>query len=188
MKKPILTSLFFALVMVAGCTPLGENIARKADTAGIEEEAPQAASPGDVETSSLVDPSTERIILRYGPTIKRYAERYGFDWRLVLAIMKQESRFAHRAESHKGATGLMQIMPGTGEELARKLALVDLSHPENNIRGGIFYLRRLYDMFGGKNEADRLKLTLAAYNAGVSRVRDAQEMASYLHEQPTEWL
>jgi membrane-bound lytic murein transglycosylase MltF len=101
--------------------------------------------------------------------------------------MKQESRFSRAAESDKGAEGLMQLMPVTGEELARKLELDDISHPEHNIQAGIFYLRKLYDLFEGSGDADRLKLTLAAYNAGLSRVIDAQELASYLHAKPAEW-
>jgi len=72
----------------------------------------------------------------YGATIKRYAGRYGLDWRLVLAIMKQESGFSRSAESHKGAGGLMQLMPVTGEELARNLELEDISHPDRTYRPG----------------------------------------------------
>jgi membrane-bound lytic murein transglycosylase F len=188
MIKPILTSLFIGLVLFAGCTPSSENIARKAEGVGGEKDTITATFAADDESVPTLDRSTERIITRFGPTIKRYAERYGFDWRFVLAVMKQESRFYHRAESRKGAFGLMQIMPVTGVEVARKLELRDLSHPENNIRGGIFYLRRLYNMFDGAGEADRLKLTLAAYNAGVTRVYDAQEVAAYFQEQPNEWV
>jgi soluble lytic murein transglycosylase-like protein len=61
--------------------------------------------------SAYRDPSTEQCIRSYGPAIKRYAGEYGFDWRLVLAIMKQESRYSRNAESHRGAIGLMQLMP-----------------------------------------------------------------------------
>lgn len=188
MIRPILTFLFIGLALFAGCTPSSENIARKAEAVGAEKDTLSASSLNDDDTVPGLDRSTERTISRFGPTIKRYAERYGFDWRFVLAIMKQESRFYHRAESRKGASGLMQIMPVTGVEVARKLDLRDLSHPENNIRGGIFYLRKLYNMFDGAGEANRLKLTLAAYNAGVSRVYDAQEVAAYFQEKPNEWV
>jgi membrane-bound lytic murein transglycosylase F len=187
MKKPLLTSLFFVAALMCGCTPSSEDIAGKAgaDAAGKEEIVPAGGSTQDIP--ELLDAATERCIRNYGPAIKRYAGRYGFDWRLVLAIMKQESRFSRGAESTKGAEGLMQLMPVTGEELARNLELDDLSHPEQNIQGGIFYLRKLYDLFEGSGEADRLKLTLAAYNAGLSRINDAQELASYLHANPAGW-
>jgi membrane-bound lytic murein transglycosylase F len=187
MKKSLLTSLFFVVALLCGCTPSSEDIAGRADanTSGGEEISPLVESTQD--TPELLDAATERCIRNYGPTIKRYSGRYGFDWRLVLAIMKQESRFSRSAESQKGAEGLMQLMPVTGEELARNLELDDLSHPEHNIQAGIFYLRKLYDLFEGSGEADRLKLTLAAYNAGLSRINDAQELASYLHARPAEW-
>ncbi len=135
-------------------------------------------------------PDTEalRILRSYGPTIKSYSAEYGFDWRLILAIMKQESRFVPHAESHKGAAGLMQIMPATSVDVARVLEIKDMTHPKNNIRGGIYYLRWLYDLFGDAEEGDRIKLTLAAYNAGVRRVYDAQDVAAYLDENPTTWL
>ncbi len=159
--------------------PAGE---RSRDTEEIE-----SVPESNQNSSGLRDPSTERCIRDYGSTIKRYSGLYGFDWRLVLAIMKQESRYSRNAESHKGALGLMQLMPGTGEEVATKLELEDLSHPEHNIQAGIFYLRKLYDLFDGAGEADRLKLTLAAYNAGLSRVRDAQELAVHLDDEPMQW-
>jgi membrane-bound lytic murein transglycosylase F len=187
MKRPLLTLPFFAVLLMCGCTPASEDIARKADAnnPGRKDIIPLAeTNPG---TPDLLDAATERCIRNYGPAIKRYAGRYGFDWRLVLAVMKQESRFSRSAESLNGAGGLMQLMPVTGEELARNLELDDLSHPDHNIEAGIFYLRKLYDLFGGSGEAGRLKLTLAAYNAGLSRINDAQELASYLHGRPAEW-
>lgn len=150
-------------------------------------EEPGYGPESDQGNSGFLDPSTERCIESYGPAIKRYSGRYGFDWRLVLAIMKQESRYSRTAESYRGAIGLMQLMPLTREELGMKLDLEDLSHPEHNIQAGIFYLRTLYDLFEGAEEADRLKLTLAAYNAGLSRVRDAQELAIHLDDEPMQW-
>ncbi|MGA9118686.1 MAG: transglycosylase SLT domain-containing protein [Bacteroidota bacterium] len=147
----------------------------------------ESLSERDPLPSGLVDPSTERCIRDYGPAIKSYAERYRVDWRFVLAIMKQESRYSCNAQSVRGAAGLMQLMPGTGEELARKLNLQDLLPPAHNIQAGIFYLRKLYRLFDGAGEVDRLKLTLAAYNAGFSRVRDAQELAVYLDDEPLQW-
>jgi membrane-bound lytic murein transglycosylase MltF len=168
-----------------------ESAARRADEfsgPGTHFTEPPGRVPGSFQGfSEFLDPSTERCIRIYGPAIKRFAGQYGFDWRLVLSIMKQESQYSQYAESRRGAIGLMQLMPVTGEELAMKLDLGDLSHPEHNIQAGIFYLRTLYDLFEGAEEADRLKLTLAAYNAGASRVRDAQELALHLDDEPMHW-
>ena len=181
-----------ALFMVLeGCTPLGESIARKA-TPEPATSLPNETDPSllitATNTEALLDPAARVIVQYYGTTIKDYAERYGFDWRLILAIMKQESRFIPTAESKKGASGLMQMMPLTSEEVAKILALEDMDYPRNNIHGGIFYLRQLYSLFDGVDPADRIKLTLAAYNAGIGRVYDAQEVAAYLHDNPTRWI
>ncbi len=189
MRKFLTFLPILALFVLEGCTPFSEGVARKAENPSIVDSAGFASADQGVEAypDAPLDPPTRMIIRTYGSTIRRYAERYGFDWRLILAIMKQESRFAPNAESHKGAAGLMQIMPVTQEEVARVLEVDDLSHPSNNIRGGIYYLRKLYGLFDGVEGPDRIKLTLAAYNAGLSRVYDAQELAAYLHEDPRSW-
>jgi soluble lytic murein transglycosylase-like protein len=175
------------VTMFCGCTPFGDDVLRKGTTAALPEDGNGVAQtePGPAET--LVDPTTKKILRTYGPAIRLYAARYGFDWRLILATMKQESRFLPSAQSHRGARGLMQIMPTTGEEVARALDVENLRHPENNIRGGIYYMRELFELFKGAGEADRIKLTLAAYNAGIGRIYDAQEVAAYLHESPLQW-
>jgi hypothetical protein len=189
--RKILTFLpILAFALASGCTPLGEDVVRKADqpSNSVDPSGFTSADQG-VEANPVapLDPSTRMIIRTYGPTIRKYSNTYGFDWRLILAVMKQESNFATDAESRRGASGLMQIMPVTEEEVARILDIEDLSHPRNNIRGGIFYLKKLYKLFEGAEEADRIKLALAAYNAGVSRIYDAQEVAAYFHDNPRKW-
>lgn len=145
-------------------------------------------TPSRVYPSSIdIDLPTRKILESYGSTIKNYSKEYGLDWRLILAVMKQESRFSAEAESERGASGLMQIMPQTGEEVGRNLAIEDMAHPMNNIRGGIFYLSKLYDMFDGASDEDRVRLTLAAYNAGIGRIYDAQDLAAYLQDNPRRW-
>jgi membrane-bound lytic murein transglycosylase F len=62
-----------------------------------------------------------------------------------------------------------------------------MSHPASNIHGGVYYMKRLYNLFEGSDPSDRLKLTLAAYNAGLGRVYDARDIAAYLHEDPNTW-
>lgn len=176
--------VIFTLALFSGCTPLGEDLSRKS---GSEAAHKKGMSTAAAEETSQLDPATQEIIAQYGATVKRYAHEYGFDWRLILAVMKQESRFEPEAESEKGAFGLMQIMPVTGAEVARSLALEDVSNPGENIRAGVYYLRKLYDLFDGSNEADRLKLTLASYNAGAGRVYDAQELSAYLQDDPGRW-
>lgn len=185
----VLTALLFE-----GCTPTTESAMKRAGVAdGIEGGAPGltdltiAPETGIVLKTPTLDWASRNIIRSYGETIKKYSERYGFDWRLTLSVMKAESNFIETAESEKGAMGLMQIMPGTQEYVVRVLEIDNAIEPRNNIRAGIFYLSRLYRMFGDAEEHDRLRLTLAAYNAGPGRVFDAQEVARYLNSDPTRW-
>lgn len=92
--------------------------------------------------------------------IDEHARANGIRPDLVRAVIQVESAFNPRARSPVGAMGLMQLMPGTAAELG-----VDPWNPEENIRGGVTYLRSLLDQFGGNEE-----LALAAYNAGPGAV------------------
>src|SRR5688572_7213776 len=93
--------------------------------------------------------------------IRDVAARYGVSPRLVAAIVEAESEFNPRAESRRGARGLMQLMPAT----ATSLQVEDAFDPRSNIDGGVRHLRRLMDRFDGD-----LPVVLAAYNAGEQAV------------------
>jgi soluble lytic murein transglycosylase len=97
----------------------------------------------------------------YESLIREHALSQGVRPDLVRAVIQTESAFDPYARSHKGALGLMQLMP----ETAAELGVVDPFNPEQNIRGGVQYLRRLLDRYDN-NET----LALAAYNAGPSAV------------------
>ena len=145
-----------------------------------------AESPaGDSEAD--LDPGSKRSIQRYGSLIQRYSYRYEVDWRLVLALMRHESMFDSSATSHSGAFGLMQIMPSTQVELVEKLGMEEAISPQNNIRAGVYHLRSLYGLFAGADGQNRIRLTLGAYNAGFSRILDAQDVARYLGDDPNDW-
>ncbi|HWP81920.1 MAG TPA: transglycosylase SLT domain-containing protein [Bacteroidota bacterium] len=187
MEKHQRIRLLIALAITAslqtGCTVPFESI-------GFLKKSSLPASDGlsSVEsTSESLDPLTEKSIRKYGSVIQKYSERWGFDPRLILAIMKQESRFRHNAKSRKGAYGLMQIMPVTQGELVEKLGVGNATTPYNNIKAGIFHLRSLYKVFEGVPEKDRLRLALGAYNAGLSRILDAQDIARFLGDDPNSW-
>jgi soluble lytic murein transglycosylase-like protein len=98
---------------------------------------------------------------RYDPVIWEAAQRHRVDYALVKAVIKAESNFDPLAISRAGAKGLMQLMPGT----AGDLGVNDAFQPEDNIHGGVRYLRYLLDLFEGN-----LRLALAAYNAGENAV------------------
>lgn len=89
--------------------------------------------------------------------IQRLATEARMDPALVHAVIRAESGFNRYARSHKGAEGLMQLMPGTAREMGVSNSFV----AEQNIRGGIGYLQRMLELFDGNT-----RLALAAYNAG----------------------
>ncbi len=107
----------------------------------------------------------------YQETVCRYAEKYNVDSSLCVAVVKVESKFQHDAVSHRGALGLMQIMPDTGRWIAGQLgeeySPEKLKDPETNIRYGVWYLASLRQEF-----EDNDVLALAAYNAGRGYVHE----------------
>lgn len=94
----------------------------------------------------------------------------GTNWTMVHAITRQESQFAQNAISHAGASGLMQLMPGTAREQAAKSGLTYMSadlisSPDLNVRLGDGYFARMMNYYGGS-----YPLAVAAYNAGPGNV------------------
>lgn len=98
---------------------------------------------------------------KYDPIIERHASKYRVDATLVRAVIQVESDFNPRIISHKGARGLMQLMPAT----AKRFGVTKIHDPEQNIRGGVQYLAYLIRLFN-----DDLVRALAAYNAGENAV------------------
>lgn len=99
---------------------------------------------------------------RFDPIITKAAERYKVDSALIKAVIMMESAYNPKAVSKQGAKGLMQLMPRT----ARALGVKNAFNPVHNINGGVKYLRQLLDTFD-----DNVKMALAAYNAGSSKVK-----------------
>jgi len=110
----------------------------------------------------------QRFPLLYEELIFHYSELRDLDPFLVMGLIRAESSFRSQVTSPVGASGLMQIMPSTGEWLAERKGISftegDLFNPAYNIRLGTYYLRLLINMFGYIDTA------LAAYNAGMGNV------------------
>ena len=107
--------------------------------------------------------------------MKRHAEQYGFDWRLLVAQMYQESRFDPQAKSWAGALGLMQVLPRTARQMGFD---GDLADPEIGIHAGVKYMAWMRERFDPELPVlDRMWFTLAGYNAGAEHVRDARRLA-----------
>ena len=105
-----------------------------------------------------------RSYAEYEAHVRAAADKYTLPVELLRAVMSVESNFDHRAQSDKGAMGLMQLMPGT----AREMYVTDAWDPAQNIDGGARYLRILANLYDGD-----VAKTLAAYNAGPAAVRRA---------------
>jgi hypothetical protein len=115
-----------------------------------EEKEPEKAIPVDVP---------------YRDIIARECQKEGLDVKLVIAVIKVESNFNPNAVSPKGAKGLMQLMPSVQKDEGVK----KIFDPKENIGAGVRYLKKLLDACSGD-----LGLALAAYNAGLKRVQDAE--------------
>ena len=121
-----------------------------------------AVRPSAVSYSDGNDTSTMTLPPRLDAIVNQAADDYAMDKALVQAVIHVESAFNTRAVSSKGASGLMQLMP----ETARRYGVRDIFDPEQNIMGGVRYLRDLLETFGYN-----LRLALAAYNAGENSVQ-----------------
>jgi membrane-bound lytic murein transglycosylase F len=124
-------------------------------------------------------------VSQYDDLIRRYSASIKWDWRLLAALICQESHFNPNVQSLAGAYGLMQIMPLTG----RSFGIDITSSPENNMKAGIHYINWLHSIFDPKisNEIERLNFILASYNAGPGHVLDAMKLAEKNGMDPQKW-
>jgi membrane-bound lytic murein transglycosylase F len=121
----------------------------------------------------------------YDEMIKEESGKLGWDWRLLAAIVYQESKFDPAGESWAGARGLMQLMP----ETANRFGVTDPNDPRQSLRGGVRFLKHL-DKYWEKDIVDpneRLKFILASYNAGLTHIIDARKLAIKYGEDPMVW-
>lgn len=118
---------------------------------------------------------TVQTISPYDDIIRRYASDLGWDWRMLAAVIYQESKFSISSHSFRGAQGLMQIMPQTGLYYGVK----DLMNPAQNLIAGTRHLKRMQKQFykEGMTQEELIKFTLAAYNAGEGRISDCISLA-----------
>ncbi|WP_407308447.1 lytic transglycosylase domain-containing protein [Desulfosporosinus sp. SB140] len=122
----------------------------------------------------LTIPALEKVLYPYPnqKIVEKYAAQYGVDPLFVVAIIREESKFFPQSQSHKGAIGLMQLMPTTAQSIAeslgdKKYTNEDLLNPEKNIQYGTWYLSSLEKVF-----SNNLILVIAAYNGGRGHVQE----------------
>ena len=118
--------------------------------------------------------------------VRPLAEDAGFDWRLIVAQMYQESGFEPDRVSFAGAEGLLQVLPRTARDLG--VDADKLARPEVGIAGGIGYLSWTRQRFPDLPVGEQLWFALGAYNAGVGHVRDGQRLARRLGLDGSLWF
>lgn len=121
----------------------------------------------------------------YDESIRKYADELGWDWRMLAAVVYQESKYSINSVSPRGAKGLMQVMPKTGTYYG----VEDLIDPEMNLKAGTNHLKRLQKLFGkyGMEREELIKFTLAAYNAGEGRISECRKYAENMGADSMKW-
>lgn len=142
-------------------------------------------------TKWIEDPTGDegRRVEQYFALFREYGERYGFDELVLAALAFQESGLRHDRRSHRGAVGIMQLLPATAAD--PNVGIPDISDVEDNIHAGTRYLAFLRDRYfadAAISEADRRALTWAAYNAGPAKVRRIRELTAELGLDPNVWF
>ncbi len=121
----------------------------------------------------------------YDSLIMQGAAQLDWDWELLAALIYQESKFNPRAESWVGATGLMQLLPGTAAMYGAR----DMYDPRQSIQAGVGYLKWLDQLWQPKipDPQERIKFVLASYNVGQGHVLDARKLSSKYGKDPRIW-
>lgn len=172
MQRTLIKLLIAAAVLIAGQLPAWADIYKYVDDEGVLH---FTDAPTDRRFKVYMrDLKRDRELRRhfnltacsrdpkqFEEIISRYSRKYGVDKALVKAVIHAESNYNPKAVSRAGARGLMQLMPKTAEALK----VCDSFDADENIKGGVRYLKFLLDTFNGD-----VTLALAAYNAGMSRV------------------
>jgi soluble lytic murein transglycosylase-like protein len=167
----VFRSLLIATVVLAWASSASAQIYSWRDTDGnlVVSDKPRAGGGaqttyevhGAASVKATIPLSISDRSKPYDAAISDHARQQGVAEDLVRAVIQVESAFNPNAVSHKGAMGLMQLMPATAQELGVRNPF----DPEQNIRGGVKYLKQLLERYDNKVE-----LALAAYNAGIGNV------------------
>lgn len=133
-----------------------------------------------------IPPIKNGHISPYDALFKKHAKNIGWDWQLLASISYQESHFNPSVVSWAGAEGLMGIMPNTAKALG--VTPHELKDPDTGIRTGVDCLRRFRQGFSKITDPEeKIKFTLASYNAGIGHIYDAQRLAEKYGKDPLLW-
>lgn len=124
-------------------------------------------------------------ISQYDDLVKEESMRLDWDWRLLSAVIYQESHFDALAEAYSGALGLMQLIPETGQRFGAD----SLTDPYQNVHAGVSFLLTLQDYWRAKvpDSLDQIRFVLGSYNVGLGHVLDAQRLAEKFGDDHLQW-
>lgn len=128
---------------------------------------------------------TRYSISAYDDLVKQYSKTIDWDWRLLSALIYQESKFNQGVVSRMGAIGLMQVMEST----ANRMGISDVYDPEQNIKAGTKELSRLIKRYKkmGCDSTNTILITLAAYNCGDGKIQHCMKVAKEEGLNPLDW-
>ena len=126
----------------------------------------------------------ENRLPNYEADLKKAADQYNLDWRLLAAISYQESHWNPKARSYTGVRGMMMLTRTTAKEMGVKNRL----NAAQSINGGARYIKKIHtrlpQQITGQN---RINFTLAAYNVGFGHLEDARKLTQRLGDNPDQW-
>ncbi|WP_261816712.1 MltF family protein [Vibrio gallicus] len=120
---------------------------------------------------------------------ERYGEQYDIDWVMLSAQAFQESGLDNSKVSHRGAVGIMQVLPATAKD--PYINIPNIQPVENNIHAGTKYLRFIHDRYFNDpdiEENDKVYFSLASYNAGPAKIRRMRSLARKHGYDPNIWF
>ena len=141
-------------------------------------------------TKWILNPITRREqnkLIKLQSYFKKYAEMYHFDWLKIAAMAYQESQLNQNRRSRKGAIGIMQVTPST----AALIKIPNVHITENNIHAGVKYLAYLRENYfndAGMSPTDQVDFSLAAYDAGPTKIISLRQKAGHLGLDPNKWF
>ena len=137
----------------------------------------------------IIHQQFEQRYLETEQIIKKYAKQYQFDWQLILAQAYQESRLNQKAISHRGAVGVMQVLPSTANE--PYINIKNINKMDSNIHAGVKYLHFMQQRYFNHDKItqfDALLLSFAAYNAGPTKLIRLRKRALKEGLNPNIWF
>ncbi|MGD8232491.1 transglycosylase SLT domain-containing protein [Vibrio sp. TRT 1302] len=137
----------------------------------------------------ILNPNHINKLESLSPIFDIYSERYRFDSLMISAQGFQESGLDQSKVSHKGAVGVMQVLPSTAKD--PNVNIPDIYQVDNNIHAGVKYMRFIKDRYFNDDNIlpdDQVYFTLAAYNAGPANIRKMRRLAEQNGYDPNKWF